>query len=213
MKILPYSNSNHPLSAEDKSQRISAASEHFAKFMETLGFDWENDPNSRDTPMRVAKAYMNDICSGCFDEPPKVTAFDNVDEYDGVVAQTNIPLTSLCAHHWLLFTGKAHVAYIPSKDGKVIGLSKINRIVDWIARRPSVQENATQNIHDYINKVCENNQGVAVMVEADHTCCSCRGIGHNSTMRTAKVSGAFLDPNDTSRAEFYKFIEFAKTPV
>jgi GTP cyclohydrolase I len=106
--------------------------------------------------------------------------------------------------------GQAHVAYIPSKDGKVIGLSKLNRIVDWFSRRPQVQENLTMQIHTYIDKICEKNKGVAVMIEANHTCCSNRGIKHDSTMRTARMSGAFLDEKDNSRSEFYKFVEFSK---
>jgi GTP cyclohydrolase I len=106
--------------------------------------------------------------------------------------------------------GVAHVAYIPAANGKVIGLSKLNRIVDWFSRRPQVQENLTMQIHQYIDEVCVKNKGVAVLIEANHTCCSNRGIKHDSTMRTARMSGAFLDEKDNSRAEFYKFVEFAQ---
>jgi len=209
MNDIPFSNSNITLTDTEKAKRINKAAEHFGKFMNVLGFDFKNDPNSIETPKRVAKAIMHDLCSGCFTSPPNITAFDNVDQYDGIVCQNNIKLASICAHHWLPFTGTAHVAYIPSKDGKVIGLSKLNRIVDWFARRPQVQENLTMQIHNFIDGVCENNNGVAVMIEANHTCCSLRGIKHDSSMRTARMSGAFLDNNDNSRAEFYKFIEFA----
>lgn len=210
MKDIPFSNSNIILTDEEKQNRIEAAAEHFASFMNVLGFDYLNDPNSIETPRRVAKAVVNDICSGCFNAAPKITAFDNVDNYDGMVCQNNIKLNSICAHHWLPFIGRAHVAYIPSKSGKVIGLSKLNRIVDWFARRPQVQENLTMQIHSFIDKVCTANNGVAVLIEAEHTCCSCRGIKHDSTMRTARMSGAFLDNTDNSRAEFYKFVEFAQ---
>lgn len=211
MKELKNSNDNFPLSEEEKEKRIEEAAKHFGNFMNVLGFDFENCINSKDTPRRVAKAYMNDLASGCFTKEPKITAFDNIDKYDGMVCQTNIPLTSMCAHHWLPFTGVAHVAYIPQPDGKIIGLSKLNRIVDWHARRPGVQENLGMTIHDHINKVCENNRGVAVVIEAKHTCCSLRGIKHDSTMRTAKMSGVFLEPENNARTEFYKFVEFAKT--
>jgi GTP cyclohydrolase I len=210
MNDIPFSNSNIVLTESEKNKRITKASEHFGKFMNVLGFDFRNDPNSIDTPRRVAKAIVNDICSGCFTPPPNITAFDNVDQYDGIVCQNNIKMTSICAHHWLPFTGTAHVAYIPSKTGKVIGLSKLNRIVDWFARRPQVQENLTIQIHNFVNDVCKDNQGVAVMIEANHTCCALRGIKHDSSMRTAKMSGAFLDNNDNSRSEFYKFVEFSK---
>jgi len=204
------SNGNIPYTEDEKKIRIGEASKHFGCFMEALGFDYKTDPNAMDTPHRVSKAYMNELLFGCFSSQPKITAFDNVDKYDGMVCQTNIRLVSLCAHHWLPFTGVAHVAYIPTENGKVIGLSKLNRIVDWFARRAQVQENLSMQIHNYINNVCENNKGVAVLIEAGHTCCSNRGIGHNSNMKTAKMSGAFLDNNNNARAEFYKFVEFAK---
>jgi len=208
---LPFANGTHPRSVEEKNKIIQNAAEAYAKYLDALGFDWRNDPNSSNTPTRVAKAFVNDLAAGCYAEPPKITAFDNVDKYDGIVCQNNIKVVSLCSHHHLAFTGVAHVAYIPSKHGKVIGLSKLNRIVEYFARRPQVQENLTMQISKYIDEVCEGNNGTAVVIEADHTCCSHRGIGHNSTMRTARMTGAFLDNKDQSRSEFYKFVEFAKT--
>lgn len=189
---------------------IQAAEEAYGKFLEALGFDWKNNPHMEDTPRRVAKAWVHDLAKGCFENEPKITAFENDGQYDGMVCQTNIPVISMCAHHNLPFMGYAHVAYIPSPDGKVIGLSKLNRIVDYICRRPSVQETLNMDIHKFIDKVCSNNKGVAVMVEANHTCCSLRGIKQNSSMRTARMSGAFHEPGDGSRNEFYKFIEFAQ---
>jgi GTP cyclohydrolase IA len=208
--MLKYANHNIPKTQAEKDIIITKAAAAYEKYMDALGFDWRSDPNSAETPMRVAKAFVNDIASGCYSDAPKVTAFDNVDGYDGIVAQTNIKIVSLCSHHHLSWTGDAHVAYIPSKDGKVIGLSKLNRIVDWFARRPQVQENCTMQIHEYINSVCEGNKGVAVLIEANHTCCSNRGVRHDSTMRTARMSGSFLEEEST-RNEFYKFVEFAKS--
>lgn len=207
--MLKYANHNIPKTEKEKEAIIKKAAKAYEKYMDALGFDWRNDPNSADTPMRVAKAFVNDIGAGCYNNPPKITAFDNVDGYDGIVAQTNIKIVSLCSHHHLAWTGHAHVAYIPSKNGKVVGLSKLNRIVDWFARRPQVQENCTMQIHEYIDMVCEGNKGVAVLIEANHTCCSHRGVKHDSTMRTARMSGAFLEEEST-RNEFYKFVEFAK---
>lgn len=210
-KKLPYANHNNPHTHDEKELLIERAAKAYEAYLDALGFDWRNDPNSSNTPHRVAKAFVTDLAMGCYSEPPKVTAFDNVDKYDGIVCQNNIKVVSLCSHHHAPFTGVAHVAYIPSKDGKVIGLSKLNRIVDWFSRRPQVQENLTMQIHEYINKVCEKNNGVAVLIEANHTCCSNRGIKHDSTMRTARMSGAFLDNDDNSRAEFYKFVEFSNS--
>lgn len=208
--MLKYANGNKPRTEEEKQEIIKNAAKAYEAYMDALGFDWRNDPNSADTPMRVAKAFVNDFAMGCYSDAPNVTAFDNVDKYDGIVCQNNIKVNSMCSHHHALFTGVAHVAYIPSRDGKVIGLSKLNRIVDWFSRRPQVQENLTSQISNYIDEVCDGNKGVAVVVEANHTCCANRGIKHDSTMRTARMTGAFLDNNDTSRSEFYKFVEFAK---
>jgi len=208
--LIPYANHNHPRTEQEKNEIIDHAAKAYEAYLDALCIDWRNDPNSSNTPHRVAKAFVEDLASGCYSMPPKVTAFANVDQYDGIVCQNNIKVTSLCSHHHAAFTGVAHVAYIPSRDGKVIGLSKLNRIVDWFSRRPQVQENLTMQIHQHIDEACELNNGVAVMIEANHTCCSNRGIKHDSTMRTARMSGAFLDNNDNSRSEFYKFIEFAQ---
>lgn len=189
---------------------LIAAEEAYGKFLEALGFDWKGNPHMEDTPRRVAKAWVNDLARGCFENEPKITAFENDGQYDGMVCQTNIPVISMCAHHNLPFMGYAHVAYIPSPDGKVIGLSKLNRIVDYICRRPSVQENLTKSINDFVEGVCLANKGVATMIEANHTCCSLRGIKHQSTMRTCRLAGDFLKDAAT-RTEFYKFVEFAQT--
>lgn len=206
---LQFANHNSPRTQEERDAIIDNAAKAYEAYMDALGFDWRNDPNSADTPRRVAKAFVNDLAMGCYSPAPNITAFDNIDHYDGVVCQNNIKVVSLCSHHHLCFTGRAHVAYIPSKTGKVIGLSKLNRVVDWFSRRPQVQEALTSQICEYISEICIDNNGVAVMIEANHTCCSNRGIKHDSTMRTARMTGSFLDNDDNSRAEFYKLVEFS----
>jgi len=205
-ELLKYANSSITRSDEEKKAMIEHAAKHYGEYMTALGIDWKNDPNSSDTPMRVAKAFVNDLAQGCYTAPPKITAFDNLDKYDGIVFQGNIDVKSFCSHHHLPFIGYAHVAYIPSEDGKVIGLSKLNRIVEYFARRPQVQENLTMQIHDYINEVCEGNKGVAVMVGANHMCACVRGVRHDSTMMTSKMSGAFLNDH-AARNEFYRFVD------
>lgn len=205
-ELLKYANSSIPRTEAEKHDIIEKASFHYGEYMTALGIDWRNDPNSSDTPRRVAKAFVNDLAQGCYDEAPKITAFDNLDGYDGMVFQGNIDVKSFCSHHHLPFIGYAHVAYIPSESGKVIGLSKLNRIVEYFARRPQVQENLTMQIHDYINKVCEGNKGVAVMVAANHMCACVRGVRHDSTMMTSKMSKAFLN-SDATRNEFYRFVD------
>ena len=204
--LLKYANSSIPRTKEEKLLMIEEAAKHYGAYMTALGMDWKNDPNSSDTPMRVSKAFVNDLAQGCYDQPPKITAFDNLDKYDGVVFQGNIDVKSFCSHHHLPFIGYAHVAYIPSTSGKVIGLSKLNRIVEYFARRPQVQENLTMQIHEYINEVCEGNKGVAVMVSANNMCACVRGVRHNSTMMTSKMSGAFMD-DPAARNEFYRFVD------
>ena len=188
-------------------EQIIKASDTFGKFLIELGFeDYLQNPHMKDTPQRVTKAFINDLFSGVYNETPKITAFDNTGHYDGIVFQGNIDVKSMCSHHFLPFIGYAHVAYIPAADGKVIGLSKLNRIVEHFARRPQVQENLTMQIHDYINSVCTGNKGVAVVVGANHMCACVRGVRHDSTMMTSKMSGAFMtDP--ATRNEFYRFVD------
>ena len=207
---LPFANGNKPRTDYEKRIMIEEAAEHYGKYMTALGFHWEDDPNSADTPRRVAKAFVNDLAEGCFTDPPKITAFDNVDKYDGLVFQGNIKVNSFCSHHHLPFIGHAHVSYIPGRDGKVIGLSKINRIVEWFARRPQVQENLTMQIHKHMDEVCKGNKGVAVLISANHLCACVRGVKHDSTMKTARMSGAFLDKTDLTRQEFYDFVRDLK---
>ena len=205
--MLKYANSNVALTEIERTSMIEEAAKAYETFMDSLRIDWRNDPNSADTPRRVAKSFINDLAQGCYTGSPNITAFDNVDGYDGIVFQGNIEVKSICSHHHLPFVGKAHVAYLPGD--KVIGLSKLNRIVEWFARRPQVQENLTMQIHDYINKVCEGNNGVAVMIEANHMCACIRGVKHDSTMMTSKLSGAFLNRPEV-REEFYDFVKRLK---
>ena len=207
MSKLKYANGNKPLSEKEKQEMINDAAEHYGRYMDALKIDWRNDPNSSDTPNRVAKAFVTDLAEGCYNKGPKITAFDNLDEYDGMVFQGNIKVNSFCSHHHLPFIGVAHTAYIPSKDGKIIGLSKLNRIVEFYSRRPQVQENLTMQIHDHINRVCEGNLGVAVMIGANHMCACVRGVKHDATMKTAKLSGVFMDSDNQARTEFYNFIK------
>ena len=209
MTKLKHANGNHPLTEQEKQNMIREAAEHYGRYMTALGFDWKDDPNSSDTPTRVAKAFVNDLASGVYSKSPKITAFDNIDGYDGVVFQGNITVHSFCSHHHLPFIGKAHVAYIPTPDGKVIGLSKLNRIVEFYARRPQVQENLTMQIHDHVHEECTDNIGVAVMLSAGHMCACVRGVKHDATMKTAKLSNVFKN-KDRVREEFYNFIRDLK---
>ena len=199
---------NFPLDELQKVEMIEKAAHRYGQFLDELGCDWRNDPNSADTPKRVAKAYVRDLWKGRYEEMSGITAFPS-DGYDGIVQESYIPVESMCSHHHQRIGGRVHIAYIPSKDGKVVGLSKLNRIVDHFGRRGAIQEQLTVAIHNAIDKICEGNIGVAVMVDATHNCVSCRGVKHQgASMQTAKLSGCFLN-EDSARAEFYKNIELA----
>ena len=187
----------------DKHEIISEAAEKFGEFLDALGCDWRNDPNSKDTPERVAKAYVNDLWKGRFEPFPEITSFPS-DGYDGIVIERNIPITSMCSHHHQTILGKAHIAYIPGKDGRVIGLSKLNRIIEHFSRRGAIQEQLTAAIHNSVDKICKNNKGVIVTIVATHNCVSCRGVKHQgASMITTKASGVFRDNENLARKEFF----------
>ena len=194
------------LTETEKNVIIEEAAVHYGKFLTALGCDWENDPNSDRTPFRVAKSFVHHLWEGRFNPAPLITAFPN-EHYDGMVFEGGIPLQSMCAHHSQPITGKVYVAYIPSKGGKVVGLSKLNRLVELFGRRSQIQENLTIDIHNAIDKICEGHLGAAVFIEATHMCVSARGIKHHgASMKTSKLSGCFLT-EDAARAEFYEFIK------
>jgi GTP cyclohydrolase IA len=205
MSLLKYANHNIPQTKEQRQEIVQNAAKAYENFMDALKIDWRNDPNSKDTPLRVAKSFVNELIIGCYSEEPKITAFENIDKYDGIVFSGEIPVISLCSHHHLSFSGFAYCAYIPSKDGKIIGLSKLSRICEFYSRRPQVQENLTMQIFEHINKVCEGNLGVAVYISAKHSCCGTRGVKNNSIMKTSKLSGYFFDWIHT-RNEFFHLI-------
>lgn len=190
-------------------KRRQKAEKLFGQFLEALGYDVKSDPNMMDTPRRVVKMYMKEICKGTYQAPPKITTFPNQANYSGIVFEGGIEVKSLCSHHLAFIHGKAYVAYIPGE--KIIGLSKINRVVDWFSRRPQLQERLTAQIHEYLDKLLEGNQGVAVMIEANHSCVQMRGVEDpDSYTTTCKLSGAFLDNIDRSRDEFYRMIDRKK---
>jgi GTP cyclohydrolase I len=209
LQLLTKANGNMPRTEEEKSQMIEQAAEYYGKFLNALGFDWTADPHSANTPKRVAKAWINDLIAGSVGSEPVITSFPNTEGYTGLICQTRIPVISMCSHHNLQFLGLAHVAYIPGKEStdQVIGLSKLNRIVDFYSRRPQVQESLTKQIHDHIDKLCIGNRGVAVVIESTHNCVRCRGLNHESVMKTSQLSQYFWTNEIGTRAEFFSLIE------
>lgn len=194
------------LNQEEKDKIIEAAAFYYGNFLTALGVDWKNDPNSMETPWRVAKAYVKDIWKGRYELMDDVTSFPS-DGYDGIVLERDIPVVSVCSHHQQTILGKCHVAYISGKDGRVIGLSKLNRIVEHFSRRGAIQEQLTVAIHNAINKVVEGNRGVLVVLHSYHNCVSCRGVKHfGASMITSEVSGVFSEHDKTAKQEVFNML-------
>lgn len=187
------------LSDEEKKAKIEF---HFRQIMETLGLDLTDD-SLKGTPRRVAKMYVDEIFSGL--DPankPKVALFDNKYGYDGMLVEKDISFYSNCEHHFVPIIGKAHIAYI--SNGQVIGLSKLNRIVQYFAQRPQVQERLTMQIARELVNVL-GTDSVAVLIDAKHLCVSSRGIKDDtSSTITSFFGGAFED--EATRQEFLSCI-------
>tara|TARA_R110000772_G_scaffold85063_1_gene179065 strand:- start:420 stop:1115 length:696 start_codon:yes stop_codon:yes gene_type:complete len=192
-----------PLSLQAKSDMIEDATTAFGQFLDALKCDWREDPNSMETPKRVAKAYVNDLWAGRYTAMSPITSFPS-DGYDGIVIERNIPLTSMCSHHHQTIGGVVHIGYVAGDKGQVIGLSKLNRIVELFGRRGAIQEQLTSAIHNAVDKVTEGNKGVIITIVAGHNCVSCRGVKHEgASMITTKASGVFRENNNLARKEFF----------
>ncbi len=185
------------------AEKIEQIEGHFRKIMDVLGLDLTDDSLSG-TPYRVAKMYVEEIFSGLNPaNKPAMKLFDNKYQYNQMLVEKNITFYSNCEHHFVPIIGKAHVAYISS--GKVIGLSKLNRIVQHFAKRPQVQERLTMQIAEEL-KAALNTEDVAVLIDAHHLCVSSRGVEDtNSSTVTSYYGGQFQ--NENTRQEFLKYIE------
>ena len=187
----------------EKARMIDNAEEAYGKFLDALKCDWREDPNSMETPRRVAKAYVNDLWAGRYTAMSPITSFPS-DGYDGIVIERNIPLTSMCSHHHQTIGGVVHIGYIAGEGGQVIGLSKLNRIVELFGRRGAIQEQLTSAIHNAVDKITDGNKGVIVTIVGTHNCVSCRGVKHQgAAMVTTKASGVFRENDNLSRKEFF----------
>lgn len=199
-KVTPTPMIANELTASEKKEKITAL---FTEIMETLGLDL-NDDSLKETPHRVAKMYVDEVFYGLETTSfPKITVVENKFEYDHPVMEINIVTNSHCEHHFVPIIGKTHIAYIPNK--KVLGLSKLNRIVDYFAKRPQIQERLTLQIHQALVEILET-QNVAVVTDAMHACVKTRGIKDVTSMtRTSKLSGVFLQ-DSSHRFEFMSAI-------
>ncbi len=186
------------ISDEDKKEVIAQL---FAQIMDVMGLDL-NDDSLRGTPNRVAKMYIDEIFSGLNPaNKPKVALFENKYQYNQMLVEKNITFYSNCEHHFVPIIGKAHVAYISS--GKVIGLSKLNRIVQYYAKRPQVQERLTNQIAFELQGLLDT-EDVAVIIDAKHLCVSSRGIKDDTSATvSAFYGGAFNDPEKIAELQNY----------
>jgi len=184
-------------------EKIAIIQEHFKAIMETLGLDL-NDDSLNGTPKRVAKMYVKEIFNGLNPaNMPNMALFDNKYKYNEMLVEKNISFYSNCEHHFVPIVGKAHVAYI--SNGKVIGLSKLNRLVEYFAKRPQVQERLTVQIGKKLIEVLGTDD-VAILIDAKHLCVSSRGVEDDtSSTVTAFYNGAFK--NDQTKSEFLKYID------
>jgi GTP cyclohydrolase IA len=183
-------------------EKIKLIEKKFREIMLVLGLDLEDD-SLKDTPLRVAKMYVNETFSGLLPEnEPLITLFDNKYSYTEMLIEKSIPVFSCCEHHFVPIIGKAHIAYISA--GKVIGLSKLNRVVRYFSKRPQVQERLTVQIAEYL-KDALGTENVAVIINAEHLCVASRGIRDTGcTTITSSHHGLFL--NDDKRNELHRLL-------
>ena len=184
-------------------EKIAAIEPHFRAIMETLGMDLRDD-SLRGTPLRVAKMYVKELFQGLNPaNMPSMTLFENKFQYNEMLVEKNINFYTNCEHHFVPFFGKAHVAYISS--GKVIGLSKLNRLVEYFSKRPQVQERLTMQIGKALQTVLQT-QDVAVMMDAKHLCVSSRGVKDDSSNTITNFFGGKFQEENT-KIEFLKYID------
>lgn len=185
-------------------EKISIIKKNIREIMHTLGLDL-NDDSLMGTPARVAKAYVNELFYGLNPEfKPKSSTFENKYDYGEMLVEKNINVYSTCEHHLLPIVGKAHVAYI--SNGSVIGLSKINRIVDYFSKRPQVQERLTKQIVSELKKVLKT-EDVACVIDAKHLCVNSRGIKDIDSSTVTSEFGGKFKYDQASKDEFLKYIQ------
>jgi len=196
----PMRNDAFELSDDEK---IAEIEKHFKAIMNTLGLDLTDD-SLKGTPRRVAKMYVKEIFKGLNPaNMPKIALFENKYKYNEMLVEKNISFYSNCEHHFVPIMGKAHIAYI--SNGNVIGLSKLNRVVEYFAKRPQVQERLTMQIGKKLQEILGTND-VAVLIDAKHLCVSSRGVKDDtSSTITAFYDGAFMD--EKKKNEFLKYLE------
>ncbi len=192
------------LSPEDRQAILKDVEAACDTLLRALVIDIDSDHNTKDTAARLAKMYVNEVFSGRYDPPPKVTDFPNVSNLDQIYAVGPIRIRSMCSHHFMPIVGKVWVGIFPGDS--VMGLSKFSRIADWIMSRPSIQEESTTQIADMVESVIQP-QGVGVVVKAKHHCCISRGVKDDGMWMTTSVVRGSLRTNSDLKNEFFKLVE------
>lgn len=185
---------DHALSAAEQSAMISSAASKLEELFDILKIDHRNDHNTRDTPRRVAKMFVAETMHGRYASPPEITEFENAQAFDQLLVTGPIEVRSTCAHHMMPIYGHAYIGVLPSADGKIIGLSKYDRIVDYFASRLQIQEELVKQIGNYITEKTAP-QGLAVRLSAVHMCKTHRGVRstHKGRMVTTAYFGNMAD--------------------
>jgi GTP cyclohydrolase I len=181
-------NDNYFLTPERRQEVKAGISSHFRAILELMGVDVDNDPNSKGTPDRVAKMFVDEIYSGRFDPEPKITVFPNTAKVDQLVVTGPLTVKSMCSHHHCAIVGSAWIGYLPGDH--VLGLSKFPRILDWYCRRPQIQEELTESVANKLQELI-NPRGLGVLIKAKHFCQSHRGVNESqdSVMTTHVLKG------------------------
>jgi GTP cyclohydrolase I len=185
-----------------RSQMTDEAAKKIAELFDVLRLDYKNDHNMRETPQRVARMLVQELLHGCYNAPPEITEFENAERYDHLIVTGPIELRSVCAHHLMPVYGHAFIGILPSADGKIIGISKYDRIVQYFAARPQIQEELVGQIGRYIVDTTKP-RGIAVRVNAVHMCRTHRGV--RARMNSRLVNNAFYGEfltNSELKAEF-----------
>jgi len=172
----------------EKALMMAAAAQKLGELFDVLHIDHRNDHNMRDTPRRVAKMFVEEILHGRYNAPPQITEFENVDRYDQLIVTGPIEVRSMCAHHLMPIFGQAFIGVLPSPEGKIIGLSKYDRIVNHFAARLQIQEELVNQIGTFIVNTTKP-RGLAVKISAVHMCKTHRGVRASSSSRM--VNSAF----------------------
>ncbi len=199
------SNGNVPLSKEEISEMLPLLEQKFEEVLDILRIS-RNDPNTTHTPARIARMLVNELLSGRYQKPPVTTVFPNRKKIDELIISKGIEVMSLCSHHWQTISGHCAIGYIPGD--KILGVSKLSRVVEWFARRGQIQEELGEQIADYIEELIHP-RALGVVIKAKHYCMIARGVRGseaNSVMITSVMRGLLLEDFNL-RNEFLKLIE------